>query len=78
MRSVPRLYVDANLSENAEILLPDGQSHYLLRVMRLQVGARVCVFNGRDGEWDCEIAKTGKKAVQLKALQQAIFLFWHF
>ena len=70
MRSIPRLYIDANLSENAEILLPEGQSHYLLRVMRLQVGAKVCVFNGRDGEWDCEIVEAGKKAAQLTALQK--------
>lgn len=70
MRSVPRLYIDADLSENAEILLPEGQSHYLLRVMRLDLGAPVCAFNGRDGEWDCEITQASKKAVQLKAVQQ--------
>ena len=66
MRSVPRLYIDADLSENEEISLSEGQSHYLLRVMRLDVGAPVCAFNGRDGEWDCEIVASSKKSVTLR------------
>ena len=70
MRSIPRLFIDANLSENTEIPLSEGQSHYLLRVMRLGIGAPVCVFNGRDGEWDCKIIEAGKKSVRLDTVKQ--------
>ena len=70
MRSVPRLFVDSDLSESAAFSLPEGQSHYLLKVMRLTDGARVCVFNGRDGEWTCEIVATGRKSAELKVLEQ--------
>lgn len=71
MRSTPRLFVDADLSENAAILLPESQSHYILRVMRLSEGAPVCVFNGREGEWDCEIAEISGKKAHLRALRQS-------
>lgn len=70
MRSTPRLYIEADLAENALITLPEGQSHYILRVMRLTAGSKVSVFNGRDGEWICEIADISRKTVQLRALEQ--------
>ena len=33
------------------------QAHYLFGVMRLDVGAAVALFNGRDGEWQAEVAE---------------------
>lgn len=40
--------------------LADGQAHYLARVMRLGGGDRARVFNGRDGEWEVELALAGR------------------
>ncbi len=40
-------------------LNPD-QAHYLFAVMRLEVGARVALFNGRDGEWTAKVAEAHK------------------
>jgi 16S rRNA (uracil1498-N3)-methyltransferase len=51
----PRLYVDAPLGEGAVVPLDRAQAHYLTTVLRLRSGARVLVFNGRDGEWDAAI-----------------------
>jgi len=46
-----RLYVDAPLADGAVVALDRGQSHYLRRVLRLQNGQEILLFNGYDGEW---------------------------
>lgn len=63
MSHIARLFVDAPLQSGAAVRLPEAQSKYLLRVMRLAAGAHVRVFNGEDGEWLCDLAPEGKKAV---------------
>src|SRR6201991_739439 len=52
----PRLYVDAPLHEGASVALDRDQANYLGNVLRLGSGASVLAFNGRDGEWQAEIA----------------------
>lgn len=52
----PRLYVDAPLSQGASVALDRDQANYLGNVLRLSSGAGVLAFNGRDGEWQAEIA----------------------
>ena len=46
-----RLYVDQPLGPGQAVRLSPEQTHYLVGVMRLGVGAAVLLFNGRDGEW---------------------------
>lgn len=60
-----RLFVAADLRGGAEFALDEAQSHYLVNVLRLPAGARVLVFNGRDGEWSAEVAAVKRKAVAL-------------
>lgn len=62
--TTPRLYVEADLAEG-EVTLDPSQSHYLVRVMRRQVGDRLRLFNGRDGEWVGTVADADKKACGL-------------
>src|SRR5437868_390848 len=52
----PRLFVDAALREGERIALERNQSNYLGNVLRLSAGESVLVFNGRDGEWQAQIA----------------------
>jgi 16S rRNA (uracil1498-N3)-methyltransferase len=52
----PRLYVDASLHEGASVALDRDQANYLGNVLRLGSGASVLAFNGRDGEWQAEVA----------------------
>jgi 16S rRNA (uracil1498-N3)-methyltransferase len=52
----PRLFVDAPLAKGENVALDRNQSNYLGNVLRLGSGAAVLVFNGRDGEWQAEIA----------------------
>jgi 16S rRNA (uracil1498-N3)-methyltransferase len=52
----PRLFVDAPLAAGASVALDRDQTNYLGNVLRLSSGAHVLVFNGRDGEWQAELA----------------------
>jgi 16S rRNA (uracil1498-N3)-methyltransferase len=62
-----RLFVTADLGPGAEVRLDDAQAHYLFAVMRLGTGARLLVFNGRDGEWSAEVAEAGRRGGTLLA-----------
>jgi 16S rRNA (uracil1498-N3)-methyltransferase len=55
----PRLFVDAALSPGETVALERNQGNYLGNVLRLGAGDTVLAFNGRDGEWQAQIA--GKK-----------------
>lgn len=66
-----RLFVHADLGPGAAIALESDQAHYLTRVMRQAVGDQIALFNGRDGEWCCEVTLVGKKHCQLRALAQS-------
>lgn len=65
-----RLFVPQGLMAQALLELDGAQSHYVAHVMRGQVGERVLVFNGADGEWLAEIAAVSKKSVGLTVLQR--------
>ena len=55
-----RLFVDQPLRQGREIAVGGGQANYLTRVMRLQSGDAVRLFNGRDGEWLARISAIGR------------------
>ena len=54
--SAPRLFVDASLKAGQTVALERNQSNYLGNVLRLAAGDTILVFNGRDGEWQAQIA----------------------
>ncbi|MDR5653459.1 16S rRNA (uracil(1498)-N(3))-methyltransferase [Ruixingdingia sedimenti] len=60
-----RLHLDQHLAPGQPLPLTRDQAHYLFGVMRLAEGARVLVFNGRDGEWLAEVTGTGKRGGEL-------------
>lgn len=63
MSHVARIYVPAELRAGSPVELDHAQSLYLLKVMRLNEGALVRVFNGRTGEWACALSKSNKTAI---------------
>ncbi|MGO8797595.1 MAG: 16S rRNA (uracil(1498)-N(3))-methyltransferase [Roseiarcus sp.] len=63
--SSPRLHVEAALNEGAVVALAPEQAHYLVNVLRLREGARVLVFNGRDGEFACRLNAATRKGASL-------------
>jgi 16S rRNA (uracil1498-N3)-methyltransferase len=60
-----RLYVDAPLTQGGEVTLDRDQANYLLNVLRLGHGDAVLLFNGTDGEWQANLAGSGKRSVNL-------------
>lgn len=58
----PRLCVAQPLTTGAELKLDPQQTNYLVNVLRLAKGARVLLFNGRDGEFVASLAGTSRGA----------------
>ncbi len=65
----PRLFVDAPLAAGEKVMLERNQSNYLGNVLRLSAGGSIMVFNGRDGEWQAQIAGR-KRPDSLEILHQ--------
>lgn len=65
-----RLFVTDELAAETSIQPSKEQQHYLLNVMRCRDGETVLVFNGRDGEWQAEIRRAGRRECRL-VIQQA-------
>jgi 16S rRNA (uracil1498-N3)-methyltransferase len=65
-----RLYVEAPLGDSARIEPDNGQTHYLLHVMRAKAGDRVMLFNGQDGEWLARIDQVSKRGCVLLCEKQ--------
>jgi 16S rRNA (uracil1498-N3)-methyltransferase len=63
--TTPRLYLAGDLSEGASAALSRDQAHYLVTVLRLGPGARVLIFNGRDGEYAASIGAVSRNAATL-------------
>ena len=65
-----RLHVVQDLASGQTVSLDDKQAHYLKNVLRLDMGAQLLLFNGRDGEWRARVTEIGKKHVQLAVDEQ--------
>ncbi|WP_417622739.1 16S rRNA (uracil(1498)-N(3))-methyltransferase [Parasphingorhabdus sp.] len=59
--SAPRLFVDVELSDGAEIRLDGSHAHYLLKVMRIKQGDPVKLFDDRTGEYLAHVTTLGKR-----------------
>ncbi len=67
-----RLYVTADLGEGVAVTLDEGQTHYLLHVLRAVSGNLVSLFNGRDGEWLGEITAAAKRGATVTCRRQVL------
>lgn len=65
-----RLYLDAPLAAGARVAATPEQANYLGNVLRMQDGDAILVFNGRDGEWQATLARTGKRTLALEIAGQ--------
>lgn len=65
IKKLARLYVDNALRIGESFTLSKEHSHYLCTVMRKKEGECVRLFNGREGEFVCEIIVGSKKSAQL-------------
>lgn len=65
-----RLFVDTPLSAETRHEVSSEQFNYLANVLRLEAGAKVLVFNGRDGEWLAEITFPSRKKIVLQPVEK--------
>ena len=64
-----RFYDDQPFSIAQPTELGEDASHHISRVLRMQPGDEVVVFNGRGGEWQARIDSIGKRHVFVVPLQ---------
>ncbi len=67
---VTRIHVPGPLAPGAEVALPAQAGEHLVRVLRLETGARFVVFDGTGGEYTASLAVTGKQ-VRARVLDHA-------
>ncbi len=60
---IPRLFVRTPLAGNSQIELDAAASHYLAKVLRMQAGRELVLFNGEGGEYAAQITQVTKKSV---------------
>lgn len=65
-----RIFVEHDLDAGLDATLSLENAHHLLTVLRMESGAQLLAFNGRDGEWRVEVERTSKRAGSLKVLSQ--------
>jgi 16S rRNA (uracil1498-N3)-methyltransferase len=65
----PRIFCPPPVAAGTEINLPSGAAHHVLRVLRLQPGETLTLFDGRGGEYRCEIARANARAVTVRVLE---------
>lgn len=62
---IPRIYTPHSLTVGQSLILEDAAAHYLSKVLRMQPGRELVLFNGRGGEFQAQIADMGKKQVAI-------------
>ncbi|MCV6601755.1 MAG: 16S rRNA (uracil(1498)-N(3))-methyltransferase [Cohaesibacter sp.] len=65
-----RLWVSQDISAQNAIPCDRAQANYLLNVLRMEQGDHMLIFNGRDGEWKCELHALGRKKAALVPIIQ--------
>ena len=65
-----RLFVEEDLDNAKSVGLNAAQARYLNHVLRLSVGARVALFNGRHGEWICRIETIARRSGSVEIEQR--------
>ena len=62
---IPRVFTPQALILNSTLELAEAQSHYLSKVLRMQSGRELILFNGEGGEYSAEIFAVHKKQLEV-------------
>ncbi len=63
---IPRIYTSQKLSASATITLEEAPSRHIAKVLRMQAGRELVLFNGSGGEYRATIGEVSKKSVQVQ------------
>jgi 16S rRNA (uracil1498-N3)-methyltransferase len=66
-----RLFVHGDIRPGTAVAVDDGQYNYLRNVLRMEDGAELLAFNGRDGEWLVKLHYPSKKKIALEPVELA-------
>ena len=64
-----RLFFKESLSLNSILKLDKSQSHYLSKVMRLNIGQSFSLFN-QSGGWEAKIKEVSKGIVEFSVIKK--------
>lgn len=68
MRTI-RTFIDVDLHPSLELTLPEASSNHLIRVLRLQTGDSIYLFNGDGNDYRAEITGIEKKGAKARILE---------
>lgn len=66
-----RLFVTSDIKAGIAIEADQDQFNYLANVLRMEDGAELLIFNGRDGEWKVSVSFPSRKRIRLTPVEQA-------
>lgn len=66
-----RIFVNTKLTVGETVELDDQAVHHLVAVLRQRVGASVCAFNGRGGEYACVIDAQSRRSATLRVIEHS-------
>lgn len=66
---IPRIYTPQPLQLNCIIELEEQTAHYLNKVLRMETGRELILFNGQGGQYQAKITEAHKKIAQVEVRQ---------
>jgi len=69
---IPRIFTEQNLLSGEHIELEESASHHLSKVLRMQAGRELILFNGAGGEFAATIHEVSKKYVTVSIGEHTI------
>ncbi|MDP5290971.1 16S rRNA (uracil(1498)-N(3))-methyltransferase [Oceanimonas sp. CHS3-5] len=63
---IPRIHEPASLASGQELTLSEDGANHVGRVLRMQTGQALVLFNGEGGQYHAEIIEAGKKNVRVR------------
>lgn len=66
----PRIHTSAPLQAGQTVILDDNAAHHVGKVLRMQPGQPLVLFNGDGNNYPSELDEVGKKQVTAKVLRQ--------
>ncbi|TDT43401.1 16S rRNA m(3)U-1498 methyltransferase [Halospina denitrificans] len=63
---IPRIYTEQTLTANTEQMLTGNAAHHAGRVLRMEAGQWLTLFNGDGLDYHAEILEAGRKSLQVR------------
>ncbi|MDR0806777.1 MAG: 16S rRNA (uracil(1498)-N(3))-methyltransferase [Enterobacteriaceae bacterium] len=69
---IPRIYHPLPITITDDLTLSDDAANHVGRVLRMQVGQQICLFDGSNYVFNAEITQSDKKQVRVRILDQQL------